>query len=171
LTTRNVEKHTKLLLSFLTTGSQEKGLVFVEGIGQTGMIEMMTAVSMDVGTKMDRLTIGILPIKMEALYLFNSPTWMRVLMALMSPFIGKKTTGKIIRKDKSYTAKQSKLMCTFFKSGKKMRKRIKTLPKKADPQAFFEENIGKEFIPTGISLLTGAVEKDMVAETLERLTS
>ena len=102
----------------------------------------MTAVSMDVGTKLDRLTIGILPIKMEACYLFNNPAWMRIMMALMAPFLGKK-----------------------------MRKRIKTLNKKTDPQEFFEENLGKECIPTGINLLNGTIEKDMVAETLERLSS
>lgn len=102
----------------------------------------MTSVSMDVGTKLDRLTIGVLPVKMEACYLFNNPTWMRVMMALMSPFLGKK-----------------------------MRKRIQTLSKKTNPQEFFEEHLGKDCIPTGITLLQGIVEKDLVAETLERMSS
>lgn len=121
-------------------GSQEHGFVFVEAIGKTGMMEMFTVVSMDVGTKLDRLTIGILPVKMEACYLFNNPTWMRIIMGLMSPFMGSK-----------------------------MRKRIVTLPAKKDPQEFFEANIGKEYIPTGVAQLNGTIEKDIIAQTLERL--
>ncbi|CAB9504083.1 expressed unknown protein [Seminavis robusta] len=122
-------------------GAQEHGLVLVEAMGKhTGLMETMTTVSMDVGTKLDRLTIGILPIKMEACFVYNNPTWLRVIMALMSPFMGAK-----------------------------MRKRIFVVPNKTEPQAYFEEELGKENFPTGISQLEGSVEKDMVAQTLERL--
>ena len=127
-------------LTLFDAGSQEHGFVLVEGVGHKGMIEMMTCVSMDVGTKLDRLTIGILPIKMEACILFNNPTWVHILMALMSPFLSKK-----------------------------MRKRIKSLKNKQDTQAFFEEELGKECIPTGITRLAGVVEKDIVEDTLGRL--
>jgi len=122
-------------------GAQKNGLVVAESVGGHGLFETMTAVSMDVGTKLDRLTIGILPIKMEFCYLYNNPGWMRVMMAIMSPFMGKK-----------------------------MRKRIVTIKNKESPQSIFEEAIGKEYIPVGLTNLTGTIEKDLQDDLLEKLT-
>ena len=65
---------------------------------------------------------------------------MHILMALMSPFLSKK-----------------------------MRKRIKSLKNKQDTQAFFQEELGKECIGTGITRLAGVVEKDIVEDRLGRL--
>lgn len=128
-------------LVLFDTSSQENGLVFAEAMGHKGMIECITAISMDVGTKLDRLTIGILPVKMEACYLFNNPTWLHIIMGLISPFMGKK-----------------------------MRKRIKTFKKKEDHRAFFEEHIGKDHIPADFAGLSGAAEKDILGEALARLS-
>jgi len=51
---------------------------------------------------------------------------------------------------------------------KKMRQRIKTLKSKHDPQAYFEEEFGKEGIPVGIEMLTGVVETDLIEEALAK---
>jgi len=66
---------------------------------------------------------------------------MRVMMAIMSPFMGKK-----------------------------MRKRIVTIKNKESPQSIFEEAIGKEYIPVGLTNLTGTIEKDLQDDLLEKLT-
>ncbi|CAB9529259.1 unknown protein [Seminavis robusta] len=124
-------------------GSQENGFVFVEAFGRnTGMMEMFTVVTMDLSTKLDRLTIGILPVKMEKCFIYDNPTWIRVMMALLSPFLTKK-----------------------------MKQRIVSIPNKANPMEFLEEEVGKDNIPVGVTHLEGTVEKDLVAQTLERLTS
>ena len=49
-----------------------------------------------------------------------------------------------------------------------MRQRIKTLKSKHDPQAYFEEEFGKEGIPVGIEMLTGVVETDLIEEALAK---
>jgi len=50
--------------------AQVNGMTIVNGIGNKRMIDMLTCISMDLGTKLDRLTIGILPVKMESYIMF-----------------------------------------------------------------------------------------------------
>ena len=122
--------------------SQENGFVVVESMGHAGMMESMTAISMDVSTKLDRLTIGVLPIKMESCIIFNNPTWIRIVMALMTPFMGKK-----------------------------MRKRIVMLPNKTHPQAYFDETLGKENIPVDFAQLEGTIGKDIAEDMFDQAMS
>jgi hypothetical protein len=95
---------------------------------------------MDVGTKMDRLSIGILPIKMQAFYGFHNPGWMRVAVGLIKAFMSSK-----------------------------MRKRMVMIPNKENPQTVLEEVLGKDCIPCGITQLTGTIKQDIVEELLEKL--
>jgi CRAL/TRIO domain len=120
--------------------SQENGFMVVESMAFAGLMESMTIVSPDVKNKLDRLTIGVLPIKFEGSVIFNNPTWLRIIMALMGPFMSKK-----------------------------MRTRITVLPNDTHPQAFFDENFGRENIPLGFAQLEGTFEKDIVERTFNRL--
>mmetsp|Transcript_14273 Transcript_14273/g.34660 ORF Transcript_14273/g.34660 Transcript_14273/m.34660 type:complete len:271 (+) Transcript_14273:274-1086(+) len=70
--------------------AQNNGMVFIEAVAHVGFIESMTLVPMKLGVKLDRLTIGILPIKMKALYILETPTWMSMMSKLMSLFMSKK---------------------------------------------------------------------------------
>lgn len=75
--------------------AQNNGMVFIEAVGHVGFIESMTLVPMKLGVKLDRLTIGILPIKMKALYVLQSPTWMSMMSKFMSLFMSKKMKERI----------------------------------------------------------------------------
>jgi hypothetical protein len=75
--------------------AQENGLVFVQDVSHCGFIEMMTLVPMKLSTKMDRLSIGVLPIKMNACYVLNAAKWMDLLMSFMGMFMSKKLKERI----------------------------------------------------------------------------
>jgi hypothetical protein len=75
--------------------AQKNGLVFVEAVGKIGFIEGMTFVPMKLGVKLDRLTVGILPIKMNACYILDSAAWMDIIGALMGMFMSKKIKGRV----------------------------------------------------------------------------
>lgn len=113
--------------------AQENGTILMQSMGHKGMIETFTMVSMDLSTKMDRFTMGVIPVKMKALYMFKHSLWLAILMGMMKPFLSKK-----------------------------IRERFITVPKNVDLQALLEEKVGRDCIPVGYSGLTGVVEKDIV---------
>jgi hypothetical protein len=76
--------------------AQENGLVFIESVAKLGFIKSMTLVPMKVGAKLDRLTIGVLPVKMNAIYILETPTWMELFMKFMSMFMSKKMRDRMI---------------------------------------------------------------------------
>lgn len=113
-------------LIMLDKHAQENGAMIVEDMGMIGFYKMATLVPPDLGAKMDRLTIGILPVKMKSIYIFGAARWMQLLMGLLKPFMSKK-----------------------------MRQRMVILPKKTNPQAFCEEKFTRQSIPKGFSSLEG----------------
>lgn len=72
--------------------------------------------------------------------MYENPTWVRILMGLMMPFLGSK-----------------------------MKKRMHVIKKGKDPQAVFEEMLGKDCIPIGMVKLEGIVEKDLIEEKIAQL--
>lgn len=156
--------------------AQENGMVLMQSLGNKGMVATLTLVPMDLGTKLDRLTIGapktcpkllltlhavvsisvskpeccwfrvlgrcsdclcvttgVLPLKMNELYLFHHGLWVSMLMGLMKPFMSKK-----------------------------MRERLKVVPRNTDLQIALDESVGRDTIPVGFAGLTGEVEKDII---------
>lgn len=83
-------------LVMLDKKARENGAVIIEDLGGMGFWKMATLVPTDLSAKMDRLTIGILPVKMKAIYVFGAATWMSLLMAMMKPFMGKKMRERMI---------------------------------------------------------------------------
>jgi len=75
--------------------AQSNGILFFESCGNVGFMDMMTMVPMKLGVKLDRLTIGVLPIKMKKFYILETPTWMDMLMKFMSMFMSKKMKSRI----------------------------------------------------------------------------
>ena len=53
-------------------------------------------VPMDLGVKLDRLTIGILPIKMKLMLIADSPRWMSIMMGIFSRFMSKKMQKRMV---------------------------------------------------------------------------
>jgi len=76
--------------------AQQKGLVFVEDVSKAGFIESMTLVPMSLGTKLDRLTMGVLPLKMKCMYIMNVSGWMSMFFSFMGLFMSKKMKERIV---------------------------------------------------------------------------
>lgn len=79
--------------------AQKNGLVFVERVGPIGFVESMTFVPMKLGVKLDRLTIGVLPVKMKKCYVFETPKWMNMFFSFMGMFMSKKMKTRIVLLD------------------------------------------------------------------------
>jgi len=76
-------------------------LVLVENLEKVGMFQLFTMIPADLSAKLDRLTIGVLPLKMKAIYLLHNPRWMSIMLTLMKPFLSKKMRQRMIAvKDK-----------------------------------------------------------------------
>lgn len=113
--------------------AQDHGMVVVESMGSKGMIQYMTMIPMDLTTKLDRLTVGVLPIKMKACYIYNHRRWLAFVIGLVKPFMSKK-----------------------------MRSRIVLIPKKQSPQEVIDKEIGRNNIPMGFEGLEGTLEEDII---------
>ena len=82
--------------------AQEQGVAIAESVAKIGFWAAMTMMPPKLGAKLDRLTIGVLPIKMKKFYLFDCPRWMHLMMALMNPFISKKMKSRVLILDQDY---------------------------------------------------------------------
>lgn len=76
--------------------AQENGMVVIQNINKIGMVECFTLMPAKLATKLDRLTIGVLPIKMQCLYMFESPTWVNILMKILGAFMSKKMKSRMV---------------------------------------------------------------------------
>mmetsp|Transcript_11903 Transcript_11903/g.25783 ORF Transcript_11903/g.25783 Transcript_11903/m.25783 type:complete len:323 (+) Transcript_11903:133-1101(+) len=76
--------------------AQKNGMVFVQNINKIGMVQCFTLMPAKIATKLDRLTIGVLPIKMQCMYMFESPTWINVFMKVIGMFMSKKMKSRMI---------------------------------------------------------------------------
>ena len=76
--------------------AQTRGMVFMENCAEMGFIQSITLVPMSVGTKLDRLTMGVLPIKMKALYIFEVAMWMSLFMKMAGMFMSNKMKERIL---------------------------------------------------------------------------
>mmetsp|Transcript_25298 Transcript_25298/g.29790 ORF Transcript_25298/g.29790 Transcript_25298/m.29790 type:complete len:327 (+) Transcript_25298:62-1042(+) len=76
--------------------AQENGLVFVENLAYMGMVKCFTIVPLKLSAKVDRLTIGVLPIKMNAYYILEVPTWVNVFMKLIGVFVSKQIMERLV---------------------------------------------------------------------------
>jgi len=115
--------------------AQKAGMVMMEGLDRVGMIEMFTFMPPDLSAKLDRLTIGILPVRMNACYILGAGRWLHVLLNLMKPFMSKK-----------------------------MRQRIIPLKKKDDPKTIVDNAVGEACIPKGFAGMEGTVEEDLLKQ-------
>ena len=76
--------------------AQEKGMTIVENVDKLGLIDSFTLIPAQVATKLDRLTIGVLPIKMKAIYMLDAPAWINILLGIMSMFMSKKMKERMV---------------------------------------------------------------------------
>jgi len=112
---------------------QEKGMVIVESIGHAGTMESLTIIPRDLSSKLDHLTIGVLPVRLNKFYITKYQRWLSVMVGLMKPFLSKK-----------------------------MRQRIVMIPLRTNTQKFFDDLVGQDAIPVGFGGLEGKAENDIV---------
>jgi CRAL/TRIO domain len=124
-------------------GTQENGVVLVYSIGKVGLIESLTLVPLELQHKFDSLSIGRLPIRVESIIMFNNPTWMKVVMALVTPFLSRKMT-----------------------------RRLKLIKRLEDPRQILEDVLGSNCFPANMMAqqLQGTLENDLISERFDILT-
>merc|ERR1711971_128608 len=61
-----------------------------------GFFEMFTLMPMKLATKLDRLTIGVLPVKLAKMYVLEVPGWMKTFMKFIGMFMSKKLMKRIV---------------------------------------------------------------------------
>lgn len=84
--------------------AQSNGIVFVENIASMGFWASMTLVPMSLGAKLDRLTIGILPVKMKLILMLDCPTWISAIMKVFGVFMSKKMKQRMVYLKKEWGA-------------------------------------------------------------------
>jgi rubrerythrin len=114
--------------------AQRHGMVFVESLAKKGMWECFGIVPMDVSAKLDRLTIGSMPVKMKKIYMFDAAQWLHIVNALMRPFLSAKM--------------RSRLVCPTAKD--------------EPPQAICDREFGRASIPHGFAGMVGGTMKDLI---------
>jgi hypothetical protein len=121
----------------LDASAQANGMLFIQDTGDLGFWELMTLFPPQVSAKMDRLTIGVLPVQMKGIYVVHAARWMKLLMSLIKPFMSKK-----------------------------MRQRVVAIGKKEDAFLILTKVVGgKEYIPTKCCDLEGTLETDIIFGT------
>lgn len=76
-------------------GAQEHGMVCVDQMGNKSVIDYLTMIPMDLGAKLDRISVGILPVKMKKMYMYNCARWMWIIAGLMAPFASPKMRKRV----------------------------------------------------------------------------
>lgn len=84
--------------------AQRHGMAFCENMAQLGFWASMTLMPIKLSVKLDRLTIGIIPVKMKALLLLDCPAWMNVLMKIFGVFVSKKMKSRMTFLKKDWAA-------------------------------------------------------------------
>lgn len=84
--------------------ARKNGIVIVENLDKLGFWAAFTIIPPKVGAKLDRLTIGVLPVKMKKFYFTEGPKWMNIIMAIMSPFMSKKMKSRMSNLNDDYEA-------------------------------------------------------------------
>ena len=119
--------------------AQDNGIILLEDLDKIGFWAAMTIIPMELSTKMDRLTIGVLPVKMKAIYMFGCARWMNLMMSLMKPFLSKK-----------------------------MRERMIVVFDDQDRQEFADDLLDQDNIPDGFCLLKGGLAHNFSIEKFKK---
>jgi hypothetical protein len=124
-------------------GCQQHGISLIYSLSGVTITDSLTSqmVPIDLQQKIDRLTLGTLPVRVKTILLFNNPTWIRVLITIFSPFLSKK-----------------------------MKERITMISQTANVQSVVEQHVGgANFIPKGFAGFRDCtVTKDLVQELFEK---
>lgn len=82
--------------AMLDPQAQQNGCVLVENLGKLQLWTGMTLIPPNLARKIDRLTIGTMPVKMKQGYVCESPQWATVLTKMMKPFLSPIVKDRIV---------------------------------------------------------------------------
>jgi CRAL/TRIO domain len=83
-------------LILLDTQAQDNGMVIIENLSREGLYKSMTMFPLNVMNSMDRLTMGVLPIKVKGVVVLQTADWMRfILNRLVKPFLSQKMRQRV----------------------------------------------------------------------------
>uniref|UniRef100_A0A7S0IL42 CRAL-TRIO domain-containing protein n=1 Tax=Calcidiscus leptoporus TaxID=127549 RepID=A0A7S0IL42_9EUKA len=97
--------------------AQRHGMAIVENLACVGFWAAVTMVPMKLSVKLDRLTIGILPVKMKLILMLDTPRWMSVMMRIFSMFMSKKMQKRMVMCKKEWHAVGERLGADCVPSG------------------------------------------------------
>jgi len=114
-----------------------ENVILMENLHKCTLLHMLTLLPADLSAKLDRWTIGVLPLKIQSIYLLQTPRWVSVILTLLKPFVSKK-----------------------------MRQRIKSINDK-NVEKTVTDVVGLEGIPKGFCGIEGLVEQDEFAKIIQ----
>jgi CRAL/TRIO domain len=82
-------------LLLLDERAQGHGFVGVQYLNHVSLFQTATLVPTDVSPAMDRLTIGVLPLKMKQMIIYGADRWMHLLLGQFKPFMSQKLRQRI----------------------------------------------------------------------------
>jgi hypothetical protein len=83
-------------LAMLDPHAQQNGCVLVQNLGKIQFWNSLTLLNPTLAHKIDRLTIGTMPVKMKQIYVCESPQWAQMLVKLMMPFLSPIVRDRIV---------------------------------------------------------------------------
>lgn len=121
--------------------AQDNGMVIMEDLNNIGFWNCMTLIPMELSAKMDRFTIGVMPVKMKGVYMFGAARWLSLMMGMMKPFLSKKMRDRMV---------------------------IVTLSLEYDRQKYCDDMVGQANMPDRFMELQGGSPKDALIEKLKK---
>mmetsp|Transcript_22147 Transcript_22147/g.52428 ORF Transcript_22147/g.52428 Transcript_22147/m.52428 type:complete len:375 (+) Transcript_22147:96-1220(+) len=121
--------------------AQDNGVLLMEDLNKIGFWGAMTLIPLELSAKMDRFTIGVVPVKMKGIYAFGCARWMHLMMGLMKPFLSKKM------RDRMFIITDS------------------TAP---DKQKYLDDLVGRDSIPERFMGLDGGSPPDVLIKRLAK---
>lgn len=76
--------------------AQRNGMTIVENCAKMGFFKMFGLLPMKLSAKLDRLCIGVLPIKCNKLYILEMSGWIKTFMKFMGMFMSKKMLSRFV---------------------------------------------------------------------------
>lgn len=76
--------------------AQENGVIILDNFNNHGFWDGVNLIPMELSTKIDRLTIGGIPLQRKGIIIFGAGRWLHSFMSIFKPFLSKKMPNRII---------------------------------------------------------------------------
>jgi hypothetical protein len=76
--------------------AQQHGILICKNLNHASFWSSVTLIPTNLVIKIDRLTIGTLPVKMKKIYVIQSPKWIKRMMGMVKPLMSAKMKTRIV---------------------------------------------------------------------------